>query len=110
MVTHWKKLTSQNYMGAYDLQPDQEVKVKIESVKQEMVKFFDGKKVEESDCLVARYVGAKKPMILNKTNCKIITRKFGTPYVEEWIGKEIIIYAAKVKAFGEVTDALRIKA
>jgi len=109
-VTHWKKLTNPNYVGAHDLQPGQELTVVIESVSNELVKMFDGKSLKEETCIVAHFKGAKKPMIFNKTNCKIIARNFDTPYIEEWIGKTITIYAAKVKAFGEVTEALRVKA
>ncbi len=108
-VTHWKKLTNPNYIGAHDLQPGQELPVVIESVANEVVKCFDGKKVKEETCIVARIKGAKKPMILNKTNCKIIARNFDTPYIEDWLGKTITIYAARVAAFGDVTEALRIK-
>jgi hypothetical protein len=108
-VTHWKKLTNPNYIGSHDFQPGQELVVTIESVKNEMVKCFDGSKLKEEDCIIATLKGAKKPMILNKTNCKIITRLYDTPYIEDWIGKKIILYVAKVKAFGEVTDAIRIK-
>jgi hypothetical protein len=105
-VTHWKKLTSPLYIGSHDLQPGQEVKVTIESVSKEPVKGPDGK---EELCIVAKLKGAQKPMILNKTNCKIIARVLDTPYIEEWSGKSVIIYSAKVKAFGEMVDALRIK-
>ena len=31
-------------------------------------------------------------------------------YVEEWIGKQIVLGTEKVTAFGETTDALRIRA
>jgi hypothetical protein len=48
-------------------------------------------------------------MIINKTNAKIITKILDTPYIEHWAGKSIIIYAAKVRAFGETVDALRVK-
>ena len=49
-------------------------------------------------------------MIMNKTNCKIIEKIYGTPYIEDWIGKKIQIYVQKgVKAFGEIVDALRIR-
>jgi hypothetical protein len=37
-VTHWKKLTNPNYIGAHDLQPGQELPVTIESIKNEVVK------------------------------------------------------------------------
>jgi len=105
-VTHWKKLTNPNYIGAHDLQPTQELVITIESVSKEVVKGADGK---EEQCIVAKIKGAKKPMILNKTNCKIISKVFDTPYIEEWSGKSIIIYSAKVKAFGDMVDALRVK-
>lgn len=105
-VTHWKKLTNPNYIGAHDLQPNQELTLTIDAVLQEMVKNQDGK---DEMCIVARIKGAKKPMILNKTNCKIITKVLDTPYIEEWAGRKIIIYVAKIKAFGEAMDALRVK-
>lgn len=103
-VTHWKKLTNPNYIGAHDLQPNQKVKIIIDSVSQEKVKGADGK---EEMCIVAK-IRNTKPLILNKTNCKIITEVLGTPYIEEWSGREITIYSAKVKAFGEMVDAIRI--
>ena len=108
--THWKKLTNPHYVGAHDLQPGQELKVTIESIANEVVKMFDGKTVKEETCIVAHLKGAKKPMIFNKTNCKIIAKNLNTPYIEDWVGKSITIYAAKVRAFGEVTEALRVKA
>ena len=48
-------------------------------------------------------------MILNATNCKMISKIYDTPYIEDWVGKWISIYIAKVKAFGEVVEALRIR-
>lgn len=105
-ITHWKKLTNPNYIGAHDLLPNQEVTVTFESIGIEKVKNSDGK---DEDCVVAKLKGAKKPMVLNKTNMKIITKVLETPYIEQWIGKSVIIYAAKVRAFGDTIDALRVK-
>jgi hypothetical protein len=104
-VTHWKKLTNPNYIGAEILQPGQELKVSIEKVVKEQVKTAEG----TQECIVAYFKGGTKGMILNKTNCKIITTVLDTPYIEQWIGKSIIIYAAKVKAFGGIVEALRVK-
>ena len=105
--THWKLLTNPNYLGAYSLDPDkQEITLTIKSVTKELVKGTDGK---EDQCTVAHFQEGGKPMILNKTNCKMITRLYETPYIEEWTGAQITIYAAKVKAFGDTVDALRIR-
>jgi len=104
--THWKKLTNPNYIGSHDLQPNQELKITIESVSKQMIKGNEGK---EEEAVVAKIVGAKKPMILNKTNMKIIAKVLDSPYVQDWAGKSIIIYSAKVRAFGEMVEALRVK-
>lgn len=105
-VTHWKKLTNPNYIGAHDFQPNEKIVVTIDKVTKEMVKGMDGK---EEQCIVATLVGAKKPLILNKTNCKIIAKVLETPYVERWSNGKITLYVAKVKAFGEVVEAIRVE-
>jgi hypothetical protein len=48
-------------------------------------------------------------MILNKTNQKTMEKLFASPYIEDWAGKKMILYVAKVKAFGDTVDALRVK-
>lgn len=104
-LTHWKKLVNPNYIGAYELQPGEERTVEIISVGRQLVKGTDGK---ETECTVAQLKG-EKPFILNKTNCKTLTKIYKTPYIENWAGKRIIIYAEPVKAFGDIVDALRIR-
>lgn len=104
-LTHWKKLINPAYIGAYSLQPGEEKIVEIESVGREEVKGPDGKK---DVCTVAKLKN-EKPFILNSTNCKTLTKVFATPYIEEWRGKRVIIYAEKVKAFGDFVEALRIR-
>lgn len=104
-LTHWKKLTNQDYIGAYSLQPGEEKTVEIISVSKQKVKGSDGK---DSDCIVATLKG-EKPFILNRTNCKTLSKVFGSPHIENWRGKKIIIYAENVKAFGDMVDALRIR-
>ena len=105
VVTHWKKLTNPNYVGSHDLQPCQELKVTFEKVATEIVKTAEGSQT----CVVAYFKGGSKPMILNKTNMKIISKVLDSPYIEKWIGQSVILYSAKIRAFGENVDALRIK-
>lgn len=106
MSTHWKKLTNPNYLGAYSIEDGQDLILTIKYVQEERVTGADGKK---DDCVVCHFVENAKPMILNATNMKTITKLYKTPYVEEWVGKKIQIGVEKVKAFGEVVDALRIR-
>lgn len=106
--THWKKLENPDYLGAYALQPGQDLTLQIKSVGQEEVYNVNNNKKET--CTVAHFMDKSvKPMILNVTNCKTISKLYDTPYIEDWPGKYITVYIAKVKAFGETVEALRIR-
>ena len=107
VLTHWKKLMNPDYLGGYALAPGQDLIATIKSVGNEEVTGTDGKK---EICSVIHFAENDiKPMILNATNNKTIAKLFKTPYVEQWCGRKIQIYTEKVKAFGEVWDALRIR-
>ena len=102
---HWKQLSNPDYLGAYDFEPNEERIVTVKQIIVEKVKSERG----EEECTVCHFVEPFKPMILNVTNCKAISKLFDTPYIEQWVGKSFKIVVAKVKAFGDVVDALRIK-
>ena len=105
--THWKKLENPDYIGAYSLDEGKDLPVIIESVTRQMITGNGGKKEE---CTVAILKGYK-PFILNRTNMKMIQKIYNTPYIEEWAGKSIVLYIAKIKAFGEDNvECLRIRA
>lgn len=107
MPTHWKKLTNPDYLGAYAFEPGEEKIGTIAYVREESVIGADGKK---EDCTVAHFSEKElKPLILNATNCKAITKLYKSPYIEDWAGKQIVMRVQQVKAFGEVVDAVRIK-
>ena len=105
-LTHWKKLMHPEYLGAYALNPGQDLIVTIKSVGNEEVTGSDGKK---EICSVIHFFENVKPMILNATNNKTIASLFKTPYIEQWAGRKIQIYIEKVNAFGQMWDALRIR-
>lgn len=102
--THWKRLINPLYLGAYSLPPGGDLTVRIDYVVREIVKGTDGK---EEECTVARMVD-EKPMILNRTNSKSIAKLYG-PYIEDWAGKEITLFASKTKVAKEVVECLRIR-
>lgn len=104
--THWKAQDNPMYLGAYSLMgsDSDEVTAIIEKVVGEVVKTAKGAET----CRVV-YLKGHKPMILNTTNSKIIEKMYDTPFIEDWVGKSITIYVAKIKAFGEMMDALRIR-
>ena len=103
--THWKNNFDYQYLGGYSIEGD-DLELTIVEVKNEMVKGQSGR---DESCMVIYFEEVDKGMICNKTNAKTITTVHGTPYIEEWPGKKILLGTEKVSAFGETTDALRIR-
>ena len=104
--THWKRLVNSDYLGAYSLNEGQEPVLTIKSVAQETVVGVNGKK---EICTVCRFAEKEKPMILNRTNMKTITKIYESPYVEDWSGRKIQIFQSTTKFGGEVVECLRIR-
>jgi len=105
MKTHWKKQFNYDYLGSYSLPDGNDLILTIAKTGKEMITGQNGQKEE---CFVVHFKEDAKPMIMNRTNAKTI-EKIYTPYIEDWIGKSIQVYTEKVKAFGDVMDALRIR-
>lgn len=105
--THFKKLKNPNYLGSWDLADSEgkfnPITVTMQTVSKEQV--HDGQGGQE-ECVVLRIAGMK-PMILNSTNLKAISKLYG-PFIEDWAGKRITIEAKRIKAFGDTHDALRV--
>mgnify|MGYP003312586464 CR=1 FL=1 len=129
-LTMWKKTINKDYIGSWDLCIGADANDKpiykdmiltIKDVKQELVtdmekvktnRNFKATKEELSkEELLIYFEEFPKPMIIHaKTNFQGLETATSTPFIERWIGKKICVYVETgVKAFGTVTDALRIK-
>ena len=105
--THWKVAFDPNYLGGWDLEPGEDKILTIDCVRREECTFEGGRKETHN---VAHFVEKAKPMVLNATNCKTISKLMKTPYIEEWKGRIQIYYDPSVKGkSGEVTGGLRIR-
>lgn len=102
--THWKKLQNPDFIGAYWLPEGQDVTVTIDYVVREQITGTGGKKEE---CTVAHLQGVK-PFILNTTNSKSIAKLYG-PFIEDWAGKQITLFATMTKMGPETVECLRIR-
>lgn len=105
MGTHWKRLINPDYLGAYSLDGKDRI-LTIGNVAVETVVGPNGKK---EDCPVCRFREQEKPMVLNRTNMKMIEKIYKTPIIEEWAGKRIQIYPTTTKFGGDVVECLRIR-
>lgn len=102
--THWKQLVDPRYIGAYALPNGDDLTVMIERVQLETVTMMGGKKEDHS----IMYLKGQKPMILNVTNSKSIHKLYG-PFIEDWAGKQITLFASTAKMGGELVECLRIR-
>lgn len=104
--THWKTQFNYDYLGTYSLPDGKDIVLTIQRATKQDVIGNDGKKEQ---LLVCHFKENVKPMIINRTNCKTITKVIGSPYLEDWTDKLIQVGAVSVKAFGDVVDALRVR-
>lgn len=104
--THWKQLVNVDYIGAYALNGT-DLTLTIRDVRREIVTGANGKREE---CMVLYWAESQyKPMILNRTNAKTITKLCGSAYVEDWAGHKITLYPTTTKFGGELVECLRIR-
>jgi len=103
--THWKQLKDPNFIGTWALPEGNDLIVKIEKVVREIITVQGGKKEPVTLC----YLKGQKPLILNSTNQRTITNIYNSPYVEDWIGKDIKLFASTTRLKGENVECLRIR-
>lgn len=104
---HWKQGMDSPYLGAWDLPSMKPIIVTIKNVKKHMSKGLKDDAVHNFAYFVET---GYKPMILNSTNSKMMRALTGTPYIDKWNMIKVELYVEKdIKAFGTVSDGLRIR-
>lgn len=103
---HWKNFQDKQYLGAHNLEPSEEMLLTIAKfVGDEIVESKENGKQAK---LVLYFKEDVPKLILNVTNGTTIANLYGT-HPDGWIGKQIQLYAASVKAFGKTQDAIRVR-
>ena len=101
----FRKFMDKNYLGSWDVPDGEDLVLTIDHVEQNDVKNERGSERK----LTIHFAEDYKPLIMNATNCDRITKAYGSPKVEDWVGKRIALTTEKVPAFGSVKDAVRIR-
>lgn len=106
--THYKKLMNPDYLGEYEFTQGQEIIATIACVDINEITGAGGKKDTKP---VMHFAEQNiKPLILNTTNFKMLTKLFNSPYIEDWTGKQITLYGdPNVKFGGETVGGVRIR-
>lgn len=109
-LTHWKKNNDSNFISGEDLIGN------VKGLQPEMIvildKFNDAESFDQKKQskvvvtgLFFKTIDKKpvyKPAILNKTNAKFFVKETGSDFMENWIGKTVIMYAQKDSRHGYV--------
>lgn len=98
------KVFPSKYVAAADLN-GKTVPLTIARVTMEEMITHDNKKVNKP---VVWFEKATKGLVLNLTNAKIIATLYGDE-TDDWTGERISIYPTRVKAFGVMQDAIRVR-
>lgn len=100
--THWKKILDSNYLGGQDLDDGKgghkTVHLTISKATNDTITGENGRK---DNAPVVHFSNFPKPMILNKTNSKVIEKLTGSPYIEDWVGLTIEVYYDPDVRFGK---------
>lgn len=105
-MAHWKTMTDHRWLHAGDLL-GRDVTVQIAKVEAGVLEGEKGKKDRKP---VATFRGKEKPFALNATNCKMLTRLFGSPDVNDWVGKWITLYPTTTAGpRGEDVECIRVR-
>jgi len=101
------KHIDKRFISSIDLIGSGDVELTIDRVEHlETIKYENG--TTESNVNLLYFVETPKPLALNITNIRSIVTILGTNLTKAWKGKKVKLSVKKVKAFGEMRDAIRI--
>lgn len=108
MARKYKNYKSFNssYIGGWTFEDGDKV-LTIKDVQPMMVRNEKNQSGEEKMCIL--FEETDKPMVLNSTNNDTITKLLGSSLFDNWQGKQIQLGTEKVKAFGDILDAVRVR-
>lgn len=95
-----------SFLGGWSFENGDET-LTIKSVSEE--EMYDAETGGKKKGLVAHFHEKDLPMVLNVTNCETLAEVTGSDKIADWIGHKIIVGTSKVKAFGKVHDAIRVR-
>ena len=108
--THYRKVFKSDHLGSADLEDFQEngsnLIFTISHVCQERGAKVAGKKI---DANIAYFVEVIKPLVLNATNSKTMSKLSGSCFIENWQNIPVQLYIdSNVKYKGDIVDGVRI--
>lgn len=103
---HWRTVLNTKFLSGDELPKEGKV-VTILGYKKEI--FFSPKAKADEEHIVLNLKGVVKPVILSNRKSKQISKALDTPYMNKWIGGNILLFPVKEKHFGEYFNVITIK-
>lgn len=94
------------FLGGWSFENGDET-LTIDSIGEE--EMYDAETGGKKKGLVLRFRDKDLPMVLNVTNAEAIAEVTGSDKIADWIGKKIIVGTSRIKAFGKMHDAIRVR-
>lgn len=104
---HWREMTDNSFLYAEMFEPGVDKIFTIKAVIAETLENPVTKSEETKPVLYFEETDLK--LALNKANRVMISKLFGTGFVDEWVGRQIQLFATTTAAFGEIVPCIRIR-
>ena len=104
---HWREMTDNEFLYAEMFEPGVDKILTIKAVLEETLENPLKKTSEVKPVLYFEETNLK--LALNKANRVMISKLFGTGFVDEWVGRKIQLFATTTNAFGDVVPCIRIR-
>lgn len=98
ITDNWRNSAGYKYFSSLDFEDGKKIVLTIKSLNRDTANNPSTKKSEP--VISCYFEETEKPMVMNKTNLKMITILTGTPIAKKWAGKKVIIEKKKIRAFG----------
>lgn len=105
--THWRNLMADNkYLGAWDLEVNGKYEPRVVTIEKVYQDTFVGEMGKEQKVFI-KLKEFSKPMVTNRTNFKRLETFFNSFNPDDYVGKQIVLGAEKVKSPQGMVEALR---
>lgn len=94
------------FLGGWSFENGDET-LTIKSIGEE--ELYDAETGGKKKGLVVHFYEKDLPMVLNVTNAEMIATVCGSDKLADWIGHKVVVGTSKVKAFGKIHDAIRVR-
>lgn len=94
-----------NYLGGWSFADGDQILTIKDVLEQEVRTKDNGAEVK----LTVLFQEVDLPLILNRTNADMIAKVTGSSFTGDWVGKQIKVGSSRIKAFGDVWDAIRVR-